>query len=273
MAISKKATDAAIEILQIDQGKAEFCIVGTTPTITSRMSGKAWRELFMPKTKTKSERQGTLKHQPFQEFWDSPYTLREENAPTFIACLGSQFKGMLCGAALDMPGVAKTQIKRLVTVSGNRLPLYGLPQMFCSIVRSSDMNKTPDVRTRLIIPEWAARVTVTFTKPALNAKSIANLMSAAGFTQGLGEWRPEKGSGDYGQFKIVAPTDADFKRITKMGRKQQIQAMLNPEYYDDETEDLMAWAAEEAENRGIKLIMPVDEAKKRGLTTLGRVAA
>lgn len=272
MARGKSKVDEAIDIIQIDQGKAEFCILGITPTITERMSRKAWEQLLFPKTKTKSERQGTLKHQPYEEFWESPYTLPDENAPTFLACLGAQFKGMLQGAAIDMPGVAKTQIKRLVTVDGNRLPLYGSPELMCSIVRSSDMNKTPDVRTRLIIPQWATRVTVTFTKPMLNAKAIANLMAAAGLTQGLGGWRPEKGSGSYGQFKIVPPNDPDFVRVAKIGRKAQIAAMLDPVYHDEETEDLMRWAVTEAEERGIKLLMPADCANKRGIKTVRRAA-
>lgn len=257
----------SIDVVQIDQGRAEFCILGTTPTITSRMSRKAWMELTFPRKKTASERAGTFKHQIFEEFWDSPYTLNYDTAPTFIACLAAQFKAMLCGAALDMPGVAKTQIKRLVTVEGNRLPLWGEPQIFCAATRSSDMNKTPDIRTRLIIPEWATKVTVTFTKPMLNAKSIANLMAAAGITQGLGDWRPEKGSGNFGQFKIVSPTDKDFLRITKIGRKQQIAAMLNPGYFDDDTEWLISKAAVEVQNeRGMKLITCEEMAARCGVT-------
>jgi len=271
MAASKKPSVNTIDILELERGRVEFCLLGLTPTITNRLPEKAKRELFMPARKTSNNKKMGLKHDPFEEFWCSPYTLRDDSDPTYLAALNSQFKGMLCGAALDTDGVAKTQMKRSITVLGNRLPLYGKPEFLMSVVTQSGQNRAPDIRTRLIIPEWACRVVVEFSKPLFNAKSISNLMGAAGQTQGLGEWRVEKG-GDYGQFKIVDPGDANFKRIMKIGRKEQIAAMMNPSYHDEETEELMVWAIEEAENRGEKLKTPADCARSRGLKMIRRAA-
>ena len=70
----------------------------------------------------------------------------------------------------------------------------------CSVTRSADINKTPDVRTRAIIPEWCLSATVQFTKPLLKENAIVNLMAAAGLTQGIDDWRQQKGSGNYGAF-------------------------------------------------------------------------
>lgn len=122
-----------------------------------------------------------------------------------------------------------------------------------SIVRSADMNRTPDVRTRAIVPEWACRLRITFVQPLIRAQAVANLLAAAGITIGIGDWRSEKGSGNYGQFRIADKDDSDFKRILKEGgRAAQAEALENPVCYDDETTELLSWFEEERAKRALK---------------------
>jgi hypothetical protein len=122
-----------------------------------------------------------------------------------------------------------------------------------SIVRSADMNKTPDVRTRAIVPVWACRLSVTFVQPLIRAQAVANLLAAAGITIGVGDWRPEKGAGSYGQFRIVDQDDAEFRAILKAGgRKAQEEALEHPVCYDDETTELLSWYEDERQRRSLK---------------------
>ena len=81
-----------------------------------------------------------------------------------------------------------------------------------SITRSADKNRTPDVRTRAILPEWACKLRIAYTKPILREQAIFNLLAAAGLQSGVGDWRQEKGSGSYGAFKLVNADDPDFLR-------------------------------------------------------------
>ena len=123
-----------------------------------------------------------------------------------------------------------------------------------AITRSADMNRTPDVRTRAILPEWACKLRITFTKPILREQSIANLLAAAGFQSGVGDWRQEKGSGSYGSFKLVSADDKDFLRIVKtQGRKVQQDALDTPIAYNSETEEMLAWFNVETKRRGFKV--------------------
>jgi hypothetical protein len=115
------------------------------------------------------------------------------------------------------------------------------------------MNRTPDVRSRAIVPEWACRLTVQFAKPIMREQSIANLLAAAGIMAGVGDWRIEKGAGSYGAFRLCSATDPDFVRICKIGRKQQDAAIADPECYDDETESLLSWYGVEVQRRGFKV--------------------
>lgn len=249
------ASNSEISIMEVQVGRMDFCILGTTPLICNRMSQKVWFELLAPKgRKTAVEKASSMKHDPLQEFRDSPYRMPEQSAPTELALLPTMFKRSMGTAALDMPGAKKSQIGRLVYVEGEMLPVFGVPKVFMSIVRSADMNKTPDVRTRAIIPEWACKLSIKFTKPVLREQSIANLLAAAGFQSGVGDWRQEKGSGNYGSFKLVSADDKDFIRICKtMGRKPQIEALENPEPYNDETSEMMAWFDVEIKRRGFKV--------------------
>lgn len=247
----KAEESQVIEILEIERGEIQFCILGTSPLILNRMSEKAKQSIFLPEKKSAATKASTLKHDPYEEFRASAYRMEDPKAPTELAVLPGMFKGAMRTAALDMQGSNKAQIGRLVTLVGEYTPLWGVPKLFISVTRSADVAKTPDIRTRCIVPEWACRVVVQFTKPRLNQTSIINLLAAAGVQSGVGDWRQEKGSGSFGSFKIVAESDADFKRIIKAGgRREQMAAFASPMAYNKESAELCSWFDSEAKRRG-----------------------
>ena len=270
MATKKKSTE--IDIVQVKKGKVTYCLLGTTPIWLNRMSEKAKRQLLLPpKKKNAAARATTLKHDPMAEFRASPYRIADEKAPALLAMIATAFKKAMAGAALDLPGTSKAQIGRLMWVEGERIPLYGVPHLGMSVVRSADMNKTPDVRTRAVIPEWCAEITVSFVRPLLKESAVSNLLAMAGITQGIGDWRNEKGSGSYGGFEIVDPSNADFKRIKKTGgRKVQVAAMEDPDFYDEESRELYGWFEDEVVRRDMTEQLSVNAAVDDGVPPEGR---
>jgi len=195
-----------------------------------------------------------LKHNPLEEYRNSPYTTKDESDPTLITILPTGFKGGMMTAALDMPGVAKTQIKRQVYVDGQITHIYGIPEMMMAVTRSADINKTPDVRTRAVMRKWACRLSISYTVPILNQQSVSNLLAAAGIVSGMGDWRQEKGSGNYGCYKLTTADDPEFLEVVaKGGRQAQKHALENPAFYDQETEDLYKWFETETKRRGMKV--------------------
>lgn len=231
-----------ITIVEVYTGKVEFLILGTSPLIFNAMSEKAKRQLLLPAPpKNRAEKATTLKHVPIDEYRNSVYRAREVKN-TLLAFPAAAFKKSVASAALDIPGAAKSEISRLVWAEGDLIEIYGVPKVLCSIVRSADQARTPDVRTRAILPEWCCRVRMSFLKPNLNEKTLATLLSAAGMIRGIGDWRQEKGAGSYGQFRLASADDADYQRIMKTGgAKAQTAALEDPEAYDDETEKLLEW--------------------------------
>lgn len=247
---TKETKPITIEIPEIRKGRLLISVVGTRPLICNRMSEKARHTLLLPSgRKTAAEKQSSLKHDPLSEYQASPYRM-PVGSSTLIALMSSAFKGAMSTAALDLPGTKKAQIGRLVFVESDYTPVYGKPYLFMSVTRSADMNRTPDIRTRAILPRWACQLSVTFVQPLLNAQAIYNLLAAAGVSVGVGDWRPEKGKGDYGQFRIVNADDPELVEILQEGRIVQERAMLDPEPYDGESAEMLSWWSDEVKRRG-----------------------
>lgn len=247
------ATSNVIHIEPIQTETVMLAVLGGAPLIINRLAEKARQELLLPKgRKTTAEKASSLKHNPQEEFRASPYIVEDDDAETYLAITSASFKKAMMGAALRIPGAKKTEIAQLVRVDGLLTGVFGVPEIFSAITRSADINRTPDVRTRAIIPEWAAVVSITYTVPILNKTSVVNLLAAAGQVNGVGDWRIEKG-GWCGAFRITDPSDPDFRRIVAAGgRAEQIEAMAAPKPYNGETGELLAWFESELETRGKK---------------------
>ncbi len=239
----------AIEVTPLTVGRMTVWLRGITPIICNRLATKAKRTLLAGGgKKTKAEREQTLKHDPMAEFHDS-MTKRSGVGPTRILFPAPAVKGCIATAALETKGTNKTQIGRLAWVESYSLNLYGMPQFDMRSIRSADMNKTPDMRTRAILAEWCIPVTICFIKPQLSESTIVQLLANGGLICGIGDFRPEKGKGNFGQFQVVG--EKECKDIVKAGSmKQQDAALKTVTFFNDESADLYAWWDEKMKKSG-----------------------
>lgn len=252
MTAAKGKSSETIEVADVQIGQIEVGIVGLNPLLHNRMSEKAKRTLLLGggQRKTAADRAAALKHIPVDEFRSSVTIIDDDCAPTYLAIMGSAFKGAMMTAALDVPSTKKAQIGRLVWIEEHYAPIWGDVKLHMSVVRSSDINRTPDIRSRAISPRWASIITISFVRPTLTETGVINLLSAAGRTAGVGDWRPEKGKGTYGQFRVANTDDPDLLDIQQVGREQQILALKTAEPYDRETRELADWFESERKARG-----------------------
>lgn len=250
--MAKSKERGIIETIDVEPLKVGFLQVwlrGRTPLIYNRLAGKARRELLMPKgRKTTADKQQSLKHNPLAEYRDS-MSMRSGEGPTRLVMPSPAVKGAMATAALETKGTNKTQIGRLVWVKGYSCDVYGVPEMFMAPVRSADMNKTPDIRTRAMLQEWCVPVTIQYVTPQLNEKAILQLLANGGIIIGVGDFRQEKGKGNFGQFDVVTKADCE-DIIESGGMKQQDEAIKNPTCVDSDTEELYGWFQEEVKTRG-----------------------
>ena len=251
----KNSGPANIDVVRVTEEAMTFCVVGMSPFVCNTMSAKVKGQLLLPpRRKSKSERESTLKHDPMREFVDSAMRSRGDEAETRILFPAAGFKRSMATAALEIPGVNKTQINRLCWSEGHAVSIYGVPELWMTVVRSADMARTPDVRTRAIVPEWASRVTMRYVTPNLNRQSVGNLFSSAGVFIGVGDGRPEKGALSFGRFEIVSEDDERYQRIVQSGgREAQDAAFAEPTCFDQETEELLEWWNAEVKRRGFEV--------------------
>lgn len=254
--MAKQTKSEELNIIKLSRSRVVFHLMGVTPLVYNAMTNKIAQQLLLPpKKKTAGDKATTLKHRPVEEFRDSMYYSNNPDGATRLMVPATMIKAAMMGAARDIPGAARTTVGRLVYIEGSEIEVYGVPELMMNVVRMADIKRTPDVRTRAVLPRWAAKVAVTFTTPILSLSSVANLVAAAGLTHGIGDWRIEKGSGTFGGFELVDEGDPAFEEIVAtMGRAAQDAAIESPVAFDGETESLLAWYDAEVQQRGFKVV-------------------
>ncbi len=251
MAVSKKTTEA-ISIPVLKQGLIKLRLIGQTPMYFNSMSSKAKRDLLVGAGRKTAAEKKEIKHNPEQEFVDSFHT--QPKGKTLLCFPAAGVKGAMATAALETAGVNKTSVNRLIFLPQTNINIWGKPYLKMDVVRSADMNKTPDVRTRAFLPEWCAEVEIRYVVPTLSAVSIMTLLANAGIICGIGDFRQEKGKGGYGTWTVCGADEmGEFQdiwdEITKEGRDVQEMAMQQPICFDQDTADQMQNLQEERVRR------------------------
>jgi hypothetical protein len=245
-------TERSIEITvaELKQKRMTVYVKGESPLIIHRISMDASKQLLLPsRRKNQAEREATAKHDPLREYREAFYLDNSENGLTRLQLRAAAFKGSMMTAALRMPGATKTEIGQLVTVLDDMVPIWGVPEMYMTDVRNSGINKTPDIRTRPIVPQWATKFVVSITVPMVNETAVAKLLGGGGQIAGVGDGRNEKGKLAYGRYQIISAEEFESLIPLLGGRKEQDEAIENPGAWDPFTHELYTWYCEEVKRR------------------------
>jgi hypothetical protein len=243
-------------------------IQGVTPLLVHRFSTKAVRELMGGSTRTRAAKRAELKHDVPAEYRESLYYLPKEAVSdygTLFSFPASAFKAaaMSANAYIVRRGGAD-QIKAGLTVY-DPVPIYGVPKLHITMVRTAGQKQTPDVRTRAVFPIWYAilffeAVSPPFPEPKVPKDrqaeklrdDVAIILNAAGAMVGVGEFRPlskqlASAGGNFGRFRAVAASQSLEDIVQELAGQTVIpspgqelitaqQRALNaPEPYDDDT--------------------------------------
>lgn len=214
----KKET-AAIEIPRLETDLMEVTIVGDTPLISHAWSAKAKREML--DKQMKRAKQAKAAKDPRKDFEESMYRLPDGGYG--FPSVG--FKKAAATAALTTGSIKKAEALRAFHILGEEIDVAGAfesTSMRENLVRiegdpprmREDMVRvgmgTADLRYRAEFASWHAKVLVKYQSRLLSPEQILNLINLAGFSVGVGEWRPEKG-GQSGMFHVA--TEADIKAL------------------------------------------------------------
>jgi len=192
----------SLQIKEITPKTLSFWVVGTSPLVQHAWSEKALRQLRM--TAAERKKQPKVARDPETEAEGATY--RTDDGDYGLPMLA--FKSSLISAAHKDLGIEKTLVRKALFLpskfySSGLIAKLETPGPFIreDIVRVG-MSQT-DLRYRPQYDEWRVNVIVEVDSDLLSNQDIVNLVNRAGFSVGIGEWRPEKG-GEYGRFEIDA---------------------------------------------------------------------
>jgi len=113
------------------------------------------------------------------------------------------FMGGLLDACVAL-NIPKTQIKRAVRIMGKYVEIKCRDvKRVVDNPRRSGRNGTPDERHRPYFYDWTAELVFTYDADLISPEQIYNLVNQAGFSTGVGDWRPQKG-GSKGMYEVDA---------------------------------------------------------------------
>ena len=248
----KPTTDSQeIHVPELRTSTIKLRIIGTTPLYQNRMAAKAKQNLLTGGGQvTSADKKATLRHTPLDEFRD---TLEHvPDGPTAIGLRVVAVKAAMATAAIETAGITKTSAQRLLFMPGELTPLYGVPKLRMDVVRNSGIARTPDIRTRAFLPTWGAEIEMRHIIPHLPVTSVVTLLCNAGILIGVGDFRQEKGKGNFGSFRVITPEQQDDEwdeLVANGARAAQLEAIAAPEYADPDTADLMQHFFGETERR------------------------
>lgn len=192
----------AIQLKPIVPKSLSFWIHGTSPMIQHAWSEKGLRQMRMTATERKKELK--VKRDPQSEAEAAMY--KTDDGGPGLPMLA--FKTSLISAAHKDLGIEKTLVRKALFLpdwaysDGLIAPLVSDPPQIREDIVRVGQGKT-DLRYRPEFKNWSCNVIIEVDSDLLNEQDIVNLVNRAGFSVGIGEWRPEKG-GEYGRYAFDA---------------------------------------------------------------------
>lgn len=210
---TKKTTVAAEEsmldlvIPPIETKTFRVKLIGDSSLIVHKWSEKAMKMILDKQTK----KAGTGKEakDPWADYCDSMYWLtkkpehptEEDIANARFGFPAKAFKACAIDAGYQQGIIPKkTTARGAFHVLGELVEIEGHPQMREDPVKVG--MGSADLRYRGEFPEWSVILTIKYNPRAMSAEQIINLLNFGGFSNGVGEYRPEN-DGDHGTFHVA----------------------------------------------------------------------
>lgn len=192
----KVPEQTAVSIPAIETEIFKLNIHGTSPLICHRFSTKAKEMMLTPKDRTVTTKKRAPRN-PEESFKESLYPIPgKAHAYGFPA---SGFKKAAVSACRQIDTVNMTFVRGAFFVLGDLVEIIGKPSLREDIVRLN--GSVADIRYRAEFKTWDATLMIEYNKGSITKEMIINLINLAGFSVGVGEWRPEK-SGPFGRFVV-----------------------------------------------------------------------
>lgn len=216
--MATKKENAAIVIPALNIQHVNIRIIGDSPLISHAWSEKA--KLMMLQKQTKKATTGKEIRRPAVEFAESLYWLTEKPNLSNVSDDDAQeilrdiipkskfgfpttaFKAAAIDAAYQQNLVGtKTTLRGAIHIVGEFAEIEGVPEPREDMVRIG--MGTADLRYRAEFKTWVTKLYIKYNPNAVSLEQLVNFFNYAGFSNGIGDWRPAK-DGIYGTFHVDA---------------------------------------------------------------------
>ena len=203
---AKPPEQTAVELHHLAIQQIVVEVVGMPPgMICHKFSEKMQKEMGAKqegKAKT-----GKAPRKPEEEAHDSLHLLDDKTAKEVGTPYGfpaTAFKQAMVAAGGRFADYRMTELRGSFFIIGgpdNLVPLFSSGwQPRTDYCRLS--SGVASLTHRAHFPDWKARLEIEYNAMAITPEQIVNLLELAGFSNGIGDWRPEK-DGDFGRFRVA----------------------------------------------------------------------
>jgi len=186
--------------------------------ITHRWSEKARKEMLANQQRTKEEKKlakmNREKKDPKADFEGARYHWDDKD---WFPANGIKKAMVSAGFALGIP---RSVVQRCVFVVGAERRDY-VEIRYSRIVMREDAVKVgpynkreTDLRYRPEYQNWSARLRIRYRADVITAEQVLLLLRDAGFSIGIGEWRPERG-GQAGTFEVESAAEKSTRPVRR----------------------------------------------------------
>jgi hypothetical protein len=195
------ATTETITPKRLAPRKVLVTIKGTSPLIMSRWTEKAKTEM---RDKQAKKARGPREAKDTEREWQDRRLLDDKGRDCILAvCV----KKAIVSSASFQEDLTKVLLRGAVFVLDELIPIESKPPT-CREDPVRVFGGTADLRYRPEYRDWRLTFTIAYDSSILSREQLMDMISRAGFSNGLGEWRPQK-DGDYGRFEIEEAIDID----------------------------------------------------------------
>jgi hypothetical protein len=171
----------------------EITLVGDSSLICHKWSDRAKKQILDKQMKRATA--GREAKDPKRDYAESLYVNNGDYVFPAIA-----FKKAAVDSCSQLDGITKVLARGAFHVLGEFVKIQGEPQPREDMVRVG--MGSADIRYRGEFVEWSAKLHVRYNANVLSAEQVINLFNVAGFSVGIGNWRPEK-NGNHGLFHVA----------------------------------------------------------------------
>jgi len=195
----KKREAEVLTIPKIEIGTVRIKVRGTTPLIVNNFSEKSKQQMLDKQMKKANT--GREVKDPQDQYERSLYKF-SDGIRTGFPAVGFKAAMVRASTHLGMKMINMQCLIHVMADEGDLVEIKGEYHIREDIVRVA--NGAPDVRFRAEYSAgWKAELVINYLLNNISPEQIAQLVVMAGFTCGIGEWRPGRAkTGNFGLFEL-----------------------------------------------------------------------